>query len=198
LAHSEQADSFNRRPKERLMRIRNVLFTLILVTTPGIVGPTSAQETAEAKLKRLGIELPKAPGPVANYVGGVQVGNILFMAGNGPRKLDGTGFVTGKLGADLSVDEGYKAARLAGIFLLANIRAQLGTLNRVKRFVRLVGHVNATPDFKDHAKVVDGISDLLVEVFGENGRAARTAPGAGSLPFQVPIIVEAIIEVEPN
>jgi enamine deaminase RidA (YjgF/YER057c/UK114 family) len=180
------------------MRIRHGLFTLVAVTILGIAGPTSAQETAEAKLKALGIELPKTPAPVGNYVGGVQVGNLVFMAGNGPRKLDGTGFVTGKLGADLSVDEGYKAARLAGLVMLANIRAQLGTLNRVKRFVRLVGLVNATPDFKDHARVVDGISDLLVEVFGESGRAARTATGAGSLPFQVPIIVEAIIEVEPN
>jgi enamine deaminase RidA (YjgF/YER057c/UK114 family) len=176
-----------------------ILFVLAVLTILGMISPAGAQQTSpEAKLKALGIELPKAPAPVGNYVGGVRVGNLLFMAGNGPRKLDGTGFVTGKLGADLSVEDGYKAARLAGIVMLANIRAEIGSLDRVRRIVRVVGLVNATPDFKDHPKVVDGVSDLLVEVFGDKGRSARTAPGAGSLPFQVPIIVESIVEVDSN
>lgn len=152
--------------------------------------------SAEATLKKLGIELPSAPKPVGNYVGGVQVGNLLFMSGCGPRKPDNTS-VTGKVGRGLSTEEGYEAARLVGLNMLANVKAQLGSLDRVKRVVKVLGMVNADPEFKDHPKVINGFSDLMVEVFGDAGRGARSAVGMGSLPSQIAVEVEMILEVAP-
>ncbi|MEM9684801.1 MAG: RidA family protein, partial [Pseudomonadota bacterium] len=130
--------------------------------------------SAEAKLQELGIELPNAPTPVGNYIGGVKVGNILFMSGCGPRKPDNTS-ITGKVGRDLTTDEGYDAARLVGLNMLANVKAQLGSLDRVRRVVKVLGMVNAEPEFKEHPKVINGFSDLMVEVFGDNGRGGRSA-----------------------
>ena len=150
----------------------------------------------EARLKALGIDIAQYESrPVANYLLAVQVGNLLFVSGMGPRRPDGT-VVTGKVGAELTTEQGYQAARLAGLTTLANVRRHLGSLDRVKRIVRVLGLVNATPDFKEQPKVLDGFSDLMVEVFGENGRGTRTAPGAGSLPFQVAVVFEPIFEVE--
>jgi enamine deaminase RidA (YjgF/YER057c/UK114 family) len=151
--------------------------------------------SAEARLKELGLELPTPPTLVANYIHGVQVGALLFMSGNGPQKTDGVPII-GKLGADLSVEQGYDAARLVGLRMLAAVRALVGSLDQVKRLVRVTGMVNATPDFTQHAKVIDGFSDLMVEVFGDNGRGARSAPGLGSLPMQVAVICDAIFEVQ--
>ncbi len=149
----------------------------------------------DARLTELGIELPPPPSPVGNYVGGVQVGNLLFMSGCGPRQLDG-GSITGKVGSDLTTEEGYAAARLVGLNMLANIKSVIGDLDRVKRVVKVLGMVNATPDFKEHPKVINGFSDLMVEVFGEDaGRGGRSAVGMGSLPSQISVEVEMILEV---
>ncbi len=149
-----------------------------------------------ARLTELGIELPPPPKPAGNYVPGVQVGNLLFMSGCGPRNPDGSS-ITGKVGADLTTQEGYAAARLVGLNMLANIKAVVGDLDKVKRVVKVLGMVNATPDFTEHPKVINGYSDLMVEVFGEDaGRAGRSAVGMGSLPFQIAVEVEMILELK--
>jgi enamine deaminase RidA (YjgF/YER057c/UK114 family) len=151
--------------------------------------------SAENRLKELGIVLPPPPSPAGNYVSGVRTGNLLFMSGCGPRKNDGTS-MRGKVGSDLSVEEAYQAARLVGLNMLANIRAQLGSLDNVVRVVKVLGMVNAEPDFIDHPKVINGYSDLMVEVFGDAGRGGRSAVGMGSLPFQISVEVEMVLEVK--
>ncbi|NHF60529.1 RidA family protein [Flavobacteriaceae bacterium TP-CH-4] len=148
----------------------------------------------EARLKALGIELQTPSTPVANYVHAVRTGNLLFLAGKGPKKADGENIV-GKLGADLSLEQGYEAARTAGINQLAVLKAELGNLNKVKRIVKVKGMVNALPEFTDHSKVINGYSDLMVEVFGEKGRHARAAVGMGSLPGNMAVEVEMVVEV---
>lgn len=148
----------------------------------------------EARLSELGIELPQAGSPVANYVNAVRTDNLIFLAGKGPRKPEG-GNVTGKLGADLTIEQGYEAARLAGIAQLAVLKAELGNLNRVKRVVKVKGMVNAIPEFTDHPKVVNGYSDLMVAVFGERGKHARAAVGMGSLPSNIAVEIEMVVEV---
>ena len=148
----------------------------------------------EARLSELGIELTTPSSPVANYVNAVRTGNLVFLAGKGPRKADGE-YVTGKLGSDLTVEEGYKAARLVGISQLAVLKAELGNLNKVKRIVKVLGMVNATPDFTDQPEVVNGFSDLMVEVFGERGKHARAAVGMGSLPRGISVEIEVVVEV---
>lgn len=149
----------------------------------------------EAKLLELGIELSTPSAPVANYVNAVRTGNLIFLAGKGPRKADGEN-ITGKLGADLTIEEGYEAARITGINQLSVLKAQLGNLNKVKRIVKVKGMVNCTPDFKDQPKVVNGYSDLMVAVFGDKGKHARAAVGMGSLPSNIAIEVEMIVEVQ--
>ena len=151
--------------------------------------------SAEARLKELGITLPSPPSPVGNYVGGVQVGTLLFMSGCGPRKPDNTS-ITGKVGSELSTEQAYNAARLVGLNMLANVKAQIGSLDRVKRVVKVLGMVNADPEFKDHPKVINGFSDLMVEVFGDSGRGGRSAVGMGSLPSQIAVEVEMIVELK--
>ena len=148
----------------------------------------------EAKLKELGIELSTPSAPVANYVNAVRSGNLVFLAGKGPLKADGEN-ITGKVGDDLTIEEGYEAARITGINQLSVLKAELGNLNRVKRVVKVKGMVNCTPDFADQPKVVNGYSDLMVEVFGERGKHARAAVGMGSLPGNIAIEVEMIVEV---
>jgi len=147
------------------------------------------------RLKTLGISLPQPRPPMANYVNAVRTGNLVFLAGKGPTRPDGT-FVTGKLGADLTIEQGYEAARLTGIAQLAALRAELGDLNKVTRIVKVTGMVNAAPDFTDHPKVINGFSDLMVEVFGERGKHARAAVGMGSLPANIAVEIEMIVEVE--
>jgi enamine deaminase RidA (YjgF/YER057c/UK114 family) len=151
---------------------------------------------AEARLAALGIELETPPAPVANYVNAVRTRNLLFLAGKGPNKPEG-GYVTGKLGADLSTEEGYAAARLAGITQLAVLKAELGSLNKVRRIIKVTGMVNATPDFTEQPEVINGFSDLMVAVFGENGKHARAAVGMGSLPRNIAVEVEMVVEVYP-
>ena len=132
--------------------------------------------------------------PAGNYVFGVQVGNLVFLSGHGPRSADGSA-ITGKVGGALSVEEGQAAARLVGLNMLASLKSLIGDLNHVKRVVKVLGMVNAVPEFGDHPKIIDGFSDLMVEVFGDAGRGARSAVGMGSLPFQIPVEVEMIVEL---
>ena len=155
-----------------------------------------ADYNPEANLQKAGIELPAASTPVANYVNAVQTGNLIFLAGKGPKQSDGT-YITGKLGADLTIEQGYEAARLTAINQLAVLKTELGNLNRVKRVVKVLGMVNATPEFTDHPKVVNGYSDLMVEVFGDRGKHARAAVGMGSLPTDIAVEIEMIVEVFP-
>ncbi len=150
----------------------------------------------EAKLKELGIELSTPSAPVANYVNAVRTDNLLFLAGKGPLQANGE-YITGKLGeGGLSIEEGYKAARITGINQLSVLKAELGNLNKVKRVVKVTGMVNSMPDFIDQPKVVNGFSDLMVEVFGEKGKHARAAVGMGSLPSGIAVEVVMIVEVE--
>jgi enamine deaminase RidA (YjgF/YER057c/UK114 family) len=152
---------------------------------------------AEATLKAKGITLPAPATPMANYVTAVRVGNLLFLAGHGPiRGADGK-MARGKVGKDLSVEQGYQVAREVGLNLLGTARANLGSLDKVKRVVKVLGMVNCTEDFGDQPKVINGFSDLMVEVFGEQiGKHARSAVGMGSLPVQIPVEIEMILEVE--
>ncbi len=148
----------------------------------------------EAKLSDLKIVLRDQGIPVANYVHAVRAGNLLFLAGKGPKQANGEN-VVGKLGTALSVEEGYAAAREVAINQLSVLKAELGNLNKVKRVVKVKGMVNAAPDFTDHSKVINGYSDLMVAVFGDAGKHARAAVGMGSLPGNMAVEVEMIVEV---
>jgi enamine deaminase RidA (YjgF/YER057c/UK114 family) len=150
---------------------------------------------AEARLKELGIVLPKLERPVANYLPYRLVGNVLYLAGQGPRDENGKQ-LTGKLGVDIGIDEGYRRARLVGLGMLAAMRDALGSLDRVDFIVKLLGMVNAAPDFNDSPKVINGCSDLFVEVFGEAGRHARSAVGNVMLPSQISVEIEGIVAVK--
>lgn len=152
-------------------------------------------QDAEAKLKELKIELPAINKPLANYVHVVRSGNLLFLAGKGPSKADGS-YILGKVGTDLTIEQGREAARLTAINQLAVLKAELGDLNKVKRIVKVLGMVNCDGSFKDHPKVINGFSDLLVEIFGEKGRHARSAVGMCSLPNNMAVEIELIVEVE--
>jgi enamine deaminase RidA (YjgF/YER057c/UK114 family) len=151
---------------------------------------------AEARLKELGLVLPSLGKPVANYLPYRIAGNILYLAGQGPRDESGK-HLTGKLGKDVSVEEGYRRARLVGLGLLAAMRDALGSLDRVDYIVKLLGMVNAVPDFNDSPKVINGCSDLFVEVFGDAGRHARSAVGNVMLPNQISVEIEGIVAVKP-
>ena len=156
-----------------------VLAFALTALTPSAVAAQS--DSPGERLARLGIEIPPAPDPVANYVNGVRTGNLIFLAGKGPRRADGTE-ISGKLGADLSVEQGYEAARLTAINQLAVLKAMIGDLDRVVRIVKVLGMVNSDPSFVAQPAVINGFSDLMVEVFGERGRHARAAVGMASLP----------------
>ena len=149
---------------------------------------------ADARVKELGLELPDAQQPVANYVTAVQTGDLLFLSGHGPVRADGTP-VLGKVGRDLDLVAGVEAARLTGLLMLATMRAELGSLDRVTRVVKVLGMVNCAPGFNDTPTVVNGCSDLLVEVLGDAGRHARSAIGVAELPFDLAIEIEAVVEV---
>jgi enamine deaminase RidA (YjgF/YER057c/UK114 family) len=151
-------------------------------------------QTAEEKLKEKGIVLPPPSKPVANYVNAVRVGNLIYLAGKGPKKADGTD-ITGKVGKDLTVQEGYEAARTVAINQLAALKAEIKDLNKVTRIVKVLGMVNCESNFTDHPKVINGFSDFLVEIFGEKGKHARSAVGMCSLPNNIAVEVEMIVEV---
>ena len=151
----------------------------------------------EQKLKDLGIKLHELSIPKANYVHAVRTGNLIFLAGKGPSNEKGES-IKGKLGKDLDIDEGYAASRLVGVRQLSVLKAELGNLNKVKRIVKVKGMVNAIPEFTDHPKVINGYSDLMVEVFGDRGKHARAAVGMGSLPSNIAVEIEMVVAVFEN
>ena len=151
--------------------------------------------TPEENLKRLGLDLGTVSQPVANYVNAVRTGSLLFLAGKGPRPENGKR-PTGKVGREYTAEQAYQHARTVGLDLLAVMRTELGSLDKVKRVVKVLGMVNAVPEFGDHPKVINGCSDLFVEVLGERGKHARSAVGMGSLPMGIPVEIECIVEVE--
>jgi enamine deaminase RidA (YjgF/YER057c/UK114 family) len=149
----------------------------------------------ERRLKELGIELATPTSPIANYVNAVRTGNLLYLAGKGPG-LPGKPLPTGKVGRDFTVEQAYGYARETGLSLIAVMKAELGDLDRVKRIVKMLGMVNAVPEFGNQPEVINGCSDLFVEVFGDRGRHARSAVGMGSLPRGIPVEIEVIVEIE--
>jgi enamine deaminase RidA (YjgF/YER057c/UK114 family) len=149
----------------------------------------------EQRLAELGITLPAVGDPIGNYVHAKRIGNLLYLSGKGPPDVDGK-TSRGKLGAGMSIEEGYRQARGVGLVLIAALREALGDLDRVEDIVKVFGMVNAAPDFEDHPKVVNGCSDLFVEVFGERGRHARSAVGMSSLPGGIPVEIEIIVAVK--
>ena len=169
---------------------------IILLAAYWLLPVLSHAQDAESKLIEKGITLATPPSPVANYVNVVRVGNLLYLAGKGPSKPDGS-YITGKVGKNLTIEQGYNAARLTAINHLSVLKAELGSLNKVKRIVKVLGMVNCTDDFIDQPKVINGYSDLMVEIFGEKGKHARSAVGMSSLPMGIAVEVEVIVEVEP-
>jgi len=168
--------------------MRFLLLLLVLVT-----GMARAQSPLE-NLNKLGIALPKPTSPIANYVKYVQSGNLLFLSGHGPSKADGS-YIIGKLGTDLTIAQGAEAAKLTGINLLATLQAAVGDLNKVKRIVKVLGFVNGNSDFSDQPKVMNGFSDLMVAVFGDKGKHARSAIGTNSLPNNMAVEIEMVVEL---
>jgi len=148
----------------------------------------------EQKLKELNIQLPTVPTPIANFVMWRQVGNLLYLSGQGPRRPDGS-IPVGRLGLNYSVEQGYADSRQIGLQILATVKQAVGSLDRIEGIVKLLGMVNAEPDFGQHPKVINGCSDVLVEILGERGKHARSAVGMGSLPNGMPVEIEAIIQV---
>ena len=169
--------------------LRLVPFVLLLSSVSAMA---QTADTPEARLAAAGYTLPPASKPVANYVTSVRTGNLLFLSGHGECEDPET---RGKLGGELSLDQGVRSAEKVGLCMLATIKAAVGELSRVKRFVRILGMVQSTPDFKDHPKVMNGFSDLMVVACGESGRAARSAVGVASLPSNIAVEVEATVEL---
>lgn len=162
-----------------------LLAGFLLLTAPAMA------ETPEQRLAAKGFILPAPTAPVATYVTSARVGNLLFLSGHGQCGEQ----ASGKLGAVLSVEQGRASAEKVGLCMLATMKASLGELSRVKRLVRILGFVNSTPEFAQHPQVVNGFSDLMVVAFGEGGKAPRSAVGAPSLPMNIPVEVEAVVEV---
>jgi enamine deaminase RidA (YjgF/YER057c/UK114 family) len=151
----------------------------------------------EARLKELNLTLPPPGRPMARYKMAVRVGNMLYVSGHGPAKLSGQTPITGRCGADLTLEQGKECARAVGVNILATVRDQVGSLDRVKRLVKTLGMVNSTPDFGQHPAVINGFSELMADVFGEdNGVGARSAVGMVALPNNIPVEIECIFEVE--
>ncbi|QCI66427.1 RidA family protein [Phreatobacter stygius] len=150
--------------------------------------------TPEDKLAKMGLELPAVPAPAGNYVPWKRVGDIAYLAGQGPRKADGA-FATGKVGADVTVETAYEHAKMVGLQILASAKAAAGGDLAKVEFVKVLGMVNAVSDFGDHPRVINGFSDLIVAVLGDRGRHARSAVGMGSLPMGITVEVEAIIKI---
>jgi enamine deaminase RidA (YjgF/YER057c/UK114 family) len=171
------------------MKISIVLIALLISIS------AAAQVDYDKKLKDLGITLTEPSKPIANYVKAVRTGNLVFLSGHGPVKADGT-YVTGKVGRELTIEQGYEAAKLTAVGLLSTLKAEIGDFNKVKRVVKVLGMVNCHSDFTDHPKVINGCSDLLVAVFGDKGKHARSAVGMNSLPLNTSVEIEIIVEVE--
>ena len=182
--------------------MKNVTLYLICLITMGILLSSCGSKRIlvekgydpELRLQELGITLPSPPQPVANYVNGVRTGNLIFLAGKGPKRADGTE-ITGKIPSDVSLEEGYEGARLTAINQLSVLKTMLGDLRKVKRIVKVLGMVNCDPSFVDQPKVINGFSDLMVAVFGDRGRHARAAVGMASLPRGQSVEIELVVEV---
>ena len=172
-----------------------ILFFLTAILLQPLFGDAQNNPDPEARLKALGIQLITPTAPIANYVKAVRVGNIVYLSGHGPDKPDGS-LVTGKVGSDLTLEQAKDAARLTGISLLSTLKAEIGSLDKVKRIVKVLGMVNAVPAFEQHPQVINGCSDLMVEVFGVNGKHARSAVGMGSLPKNIAVEIEMIVELK--
>ena len=159
------------------------------------VSASAQKVNFDQKLKEIGVELYPPTKPVGNYVKAVRTGNLIFLAGAGPTFADNTN-ITGKLGKDLTVEEGAKAARQAGIALLSTLKGEIGDFNKVTRIVKVLGMVNCTENFPDQPKVMNGFSDLMVQVFGEKGKHARSSVGMNALPNNIAVEIEMIVEVK--
>jgi enamine deaminase RidA (YjgF/YER057c/UK114 family) len=183
-------------PLDWKSRRRVSLVTAVLVVLAASSASNQSAQTPEARLKALGIELPPPPKPIASYVPSVRTGNLVFLAGQGPLS-GGKPTVTGKVGSDLTEEEGNKAARATTLILLSVLKAEIGSLDRVTRVVKVVGFVNSAPGFTRQPWVMNGASDLLVEIFGEAGRHARSSVGVNELPLNIPVEIELIVEVAP-
>ena len=168
--------------------MKNTFLLLCLLILSGLVTEATAQTPAE-KLQELGLQVPEISQPIANYVKWKQVGNLLYLAGSGPK-------IYGKVGADLSTEEGYAAAKATGLEIIAVLQAATGDLGRIKQFVKVLGMVNCTPEYTAQPAVINGFSDLMVAVFGEKGKHARSAVGVGSLPNNMAVEIEVIVELE--
>jgi len=168
--------------------MKNTCLLLCLLLFSGLVTEATAQTPAE-KIQQLGLQVPEISQPIANYVKWKQVGNLLYLAGSGPK-------IYGKVGADLSTEEGYAAAKATGLEIIAVLQAATGDLGRIKQFVKVLGMVNSTPEYTTHPAVINGFSDLMVAVFGEKGKHARSAIGVGSLPNNFAVEIEVIVELE--
>lgn len=165
---------------------------LVIALSAILLASAAAAETPEERLAAAGYTLPEPANPVATYVTSRRVGNMLFLSGHGEC---GNDFTTGKVGRDLSVEQGARSAELTGLCMLATIKSAVGELSRVRQVVRIMGMVNATEDFADHPKVINGFSDLFVTAFGEAGKGARAAVGMASLPSNIAVEIEAIVEL---
>jgi enamine deaminase RidA (YjgF/YER057c/UK114 family) len=171
-----------------------VLINMTLLTKPEETKREEWMSRVDVKLAELGLEIPEPPPALANYVAAVRTGNLVFVAGHGPRR-DGQYVYIGKLGQDLSVEEGYQAARLVILNCLASLKAEIGDLDHVRRIVKLLGMVNSAPGFPEQPAVINGASDLLVDVFAERGRHARSAVGMAELPMGISVEIELVAEV---
>jgi enamine deaminase RidA (YjgF/YER057c/UK114 family) len=166
--------------------MRWLILVLAIITAPALA------QTPEQRLAAAGYTLPAPPSPVATYVTSVRTGNLLFLSGHGEC---GRPFTTGKVGGELTVEQGAKSAEKVGLCMLATIKSAVGELSKVKRFVRILGMVQSTEDFTDHPRVMNGFSDLMVVAFGEAGKAARAAVGMQSLPSNIAVEIEAVVEL---
>ncbi|MEX1211638.1 MAG: RidA family protein [Balneolaceae bacterium] len=175
---------------------RTLQILALLLLTFSVNELMAQSQDVYEKLDELGIELVEPGEPTANFVYAVQTGNLVFMSGHGPNRPDGTQ-ITGKLGeGGISLEEGQEAARLTGIALLASLQKEIGDLNRIKRIIKVEGMVNAHPDFTQHSQVINGYSDLMVEIFGESGAHARAAVGMSSLPGNIAVEIAMIVELK--
>lgn len=177
---------------KRMMFVFSAMVFLLLEGT--IIYAQAKKIDAEKNLKELGIQLSKPVPPTANFLKAVRTGKLVYLSGHGPDKPEG-GQITGKLGSDLTIEQGQEAARLVGISLLSSLKNEIKDLNKVKRVIKVLGLVNAIPTFERHSQVMNGFSDLMVQVFGENGKHARSAIGVGSLPSNIPVEIEMIVEL---
>lgn len=170
------------------------MYKIIAVAFTSMLCVYAHAQEIEKRLKEKGIVLPQNARPIANYVSAVRSGNLLFLAGKGPLKSPGE-YITGKVGKDITIEQAYDAARLTGILQLAAIKEAIGDLDKVKRIVKVLGMVNCPSDFTDHPKVINGFSDLMVEVFGEKGKHARSSVGMNSLPGNMAVEIELVVEI---